>query len=208
MIILGGVTVIMGFISFFFLIDTPKAPALRLNAEQEILVEERTRDNATVRTTEIKTEQIWEAVKEVRFWCFSIACLLINLQNGAMTIYNGQITASFGFDVSLFLIVNKKSLVCSKFNLPLFFFFFKTAITIYAAHSRSRWFHHSVYRNRCNTSTKNSANHLFCLRFDDHQYCGYDPAFSDPCYPSQITWILYGLGLLQCLCPFSHLYLK
>ena len=100
MIILGGVTVIMGFISFFTLIDSPKSPSLKLNAEQEILVEERTRDNATVRTTEIKTEQIWEAVKEVRFWCFGIACLLINLQNGAMTIYNGQITASFGFDVS------------------------------------------------------------------------------------------------------------
>lgn len=100
MIILGGVTVVMGVISFFTLIDSPKSPSLKLNAEQEILVEERTRDNATVRTTEIKTEQIWEAVKEVRFWCFGIACLLINLQNGAMTIYNGQITASFGFDVS------------------------------------------------------------------------------------------------------------
>ncbi|CAO0795083.1 unnamed protein product [Mucor circinelloides] len=98
MIILGGVTVAMGCISFFTLIDSPKSPSLKLNAEQEILVEERTRDNATVRTTEIKTEQIWEAVKEVRFWCFGIACLLINLQNGAMTIYNGQITASFGFD--------------------------------------------------------------------------------------------------------------
>ncbi|CEP15329.1 hypothetical protein [Parasitella parasitica] len=98
MIILGGVTVIMGVVSFFFLIDSPKAAALNLNVEQEILVEERTRDNATIRTTEIKTEQIWEAVKEVRFWCFGLACLLINLQNGAMTIYNGQITASFGFD--------------------------------------------------------------------------------------------------------------
>ncbi|KAI8967803.1 major facilitator superfamily domain-containing protein [Mycotypha africana] len=98
MIILGSITIVMGVITFFFLIDSPKASALKLNAEQEILVEERTIDNATVRTTKIKLDQIWEAVKEVRFWCFSIACLLINLQNGAMTIYNGQITASFGFD--------------------------------------------------------------------------------------------------------------
>ncbi|KAI7907698.1 major facilitator superfamily domain-containing protein [Cokeromyces recurvatus] len=98
MIILGGTTILIGVISFFFLIDSPKARALKLNAEQEILIEERTRDNATVRTTEIKKEQIWEAVKEIRFWCFGLACLLINLQNGAMTIYNGQITASFGFD--------------------------------------------------------------------------------------------------------------
>lgn len=102
MIILGGATIIMGILCFFFLIDSPKSPALKLNAEQEILVEERTRDNATVRTTEIKKEQIWEAIGEVRFWCFGFSCLLINLQNGAMTIYNGQITASFGFNVSYF----------------------------------------------------------------------------------------------------------
>ncbi|KAI8079018.1 major facilitator superfamily domain-containing protein [Gilbertella persicaria] len=98
MIILGGCTILVGITAFFFLIDSPKAQALQLNAEQEMLVEERTRDNATVRTTEIKYEQILEAIKEVRFWCFCFACLFINLQNGAMTIYNGQIAASFGFD--------------------------------------------------------------------------------------------------------------
>ncbi|KAI8357357.1 major facilitator superfamily domain-containing protein [Choanephora cucurbitarum] len=98
MILLGGVTILVGVIAFFFLIDSPKARALQLNAEQEMLVEERTRDNATVRTTEIKSEQIWEALKEVRFWCFCFACLFINLQNGAMTTYNAQIASSFGFD--------------------------------------------------------------------------------------------------------------
>jgi hypothetical protein len=97
MIILGSVTAFVGIISFFFLIDNPKSPALTLNAEQEILVEERTRDNAVVRTTNIKKEQIMEALKEVRFWCFCFSCLFINLQNGAMTFYNTQITMSFGF---------------------------------------------------------------------------------------------------------------
>jgi hypothetical protein len=117
MIILGGITVLMGVVSFFFLIDSPKAAALKLNAEQEILVEERTRDNAVVRTNELKTEQMWEAVKEIRFWCFSIACFLINLQNGAMTIYNGQITSSFGFPVMS--------------RLFFFFFFYDTVVLIY-----------------------------------------------------------------------------
>ncbi|KAI9281155.1 major facilitator superfamily domain-containing protein [Sporodiniella umbellata] len=98
MIILGSVTIVMGIVCIFFLIDSPKSPALGLNAEQELLVEERTKDNATVRTTEIKREQIWEALKELRFWCFCLACVLINLQNGAMTIYNAQITASLGFN--------------------------------------------------------------------------------------------------------------
>ena len=103
MIILGVITTAVGAFSFFFLIDNPKSKALSLNAEQEILVEERTRDNAVVRTTTIKRDQMIEAVKEVRFWCFCIACLLINLQNGAMTIYNAQITEGFGFTVCALL---------------------------------------------------------------------------------------------------------
>ncbi|KAI9320491.1 major facilitator superfamily domain-containing protein [Dichotomocladium elegans] len=97
MIILGSCTAAVGIFSFFFLIDNPKARALHLNAEQEILVEERTRDNAVVRTSIIKRGHITEALKEVRLWCFCFACLLINLQNGAMTIYNAQIAAGFGF---------------------------------------------------------------------------------------------------------------
>lgn len=100
MIILGSATAFIGVLCFFFLIDNPKSTALNLNAEQEILVEERTRDNAVVRTTMIKKDQIYEALKEVRFWCFCISCLFINLQNGAMTTYNTQFAMGFGFTVS------------------------------------------------------------------------------------------------------------
>ncbi|KAI8888428.1 MFS general substrate transporter [Backusella circina FSU 941] len=97
MIILGSITAFLGVFCFFFLIDNPKSRALNLNAEQEILVEERMRDNAVIRTTNIKREQIIEAIKEVRFWCFCLSCLFINLQNGAMTIYNTQFVMGFGF---------------------------------------------------------------------------------------------------------------
>lgn len=107
MIILGSVTILMGIFTFFFLIDNPKSKALNLNAEQEILVEDRTRDNAVVRTTTVNKGQIKEALFELRFWCFCFACLLINLQNGAMTIYNAQLIQDFGFTVS------EKELKCS-----------------------------------------------------------------------------------------------
>lgn len=112
MIILGSITAFVGVFSFFFLIDNPKSPSLRLNAEEEILVEERTRDNAVVRTSMIKTSQIMEALKEVRFWCFCFACLFINLQNGAMTIYNTQFAMGFGFTVS------KKNISANSFLFP------------------------------------------------------------------------------------------
>ncbi|KAG0163725.1 hypothetical protein DFQ28_011303 [Apophysomyces sp. BC1034] len=98
MFILGGITCLLGIVAFFFLIDNPKSKYLHLNAEQEILVEERTRDNAVVRTTVIKRDQIIEALKETRLWAFCFACLAFNLGNGGLTIYSSQITHAFGFN--------------------------------------------------------------------------------------------------------------
>ncbi|KAI8339467.1 major facilitator superfamily domain-containing protein [Chlamydoabsidia padenii] len=98
MLIMGLVTCVMGVICFLFLIDNPKSPALGLNAEQSVLVEQRTRDNAVFRTTMVKKHQIIEAIKEPRLWCLCLAAMLLNVQNGGITIYNTQLIAAFGFD--------------------------------------------------------------------------------------------------------------
>ncbi|KAF7727397.1 hypothetical protein EC973_007561 [Apophysomyces ossiformis] len=97
MFIFGAITCLVGAIAFFFLIDSPKSRYLHLNAEKEILVEDRTRDNAVVRTTVIKTAHMREALSETRLWAFCIASFLFNLRNGGMTIYLVQITRSFGY---------------------------------------------------------------------------------------------------------------
>ncbi|CEG63680.1 hypothetical protein RMATCC62417_00788 [Rhizopus microsporus] len=97
MLILGCCTVLLSAVTFFFLIDNPKSPALQLNPEQEILVEERIRDNGVVRTSAIKKEQMFEALKEFRFWAFMVSCLFITIQNGAMVSYIPLIAMDFGF---------------------------------------------------------------------------------------------------------------
>ncbi|KAF7727395.1 hypothetical protein EC973_007559 [Apophysomyces ossiformis] len=97
MFIFGFITCFVGAIAFFFLIDSPRSKYLALNAEKEILVEDRTRDNAVVRTTVIKTAHMREALRETRLWVFSIASFLFSLRNGGMTIYGVQITRSFGY---------------------------------------------------------------------------------------------------------------
>ncbi|ORX51983.1 MFS general substrate transporter [Hesseltinella vesiculosa] len=98
MLITGVVTCAMGVVAYFFLIDNPKSAGLGLNAEFSYLVEERARDNAVLRTTTFKREQIIEAIKEPRLWYLAIATMSLNLQNGAITIYNTQLIATFGFD--------------------------------------------------------------------------------------------------------------
>ncbi|CAO3649004.1 unnamed protein product [Cunninghamella blakesleeana] len=98
MLIMGIATCVLGFICFFFLIDSPKSPRLGLNAEQSVLVEYRAQDNAVFRTTTVKVEQIKEALCELRLWCLCVAAFCINFQNGGITIYNTQLIAAFGFD--------------------------------------------------------------------------------------------------------------
>ncbi|KAI9005507.1 major facilitator superfamily domain-containing protein [Phycomyces nitens] len=97
MIILGSVTVLVGFICFFFLIDDPRSLKWRHNAEEQILVEERIRDNAVVRTTKVNYAQIKEALTESRLWCFCLISFLLNIQNGALTNFSTTITQGFGF---------------------------------------------------------------------------------------------------------------
>ncbi|KAI7868501.1 major facilitator superfamily domain-containing protein [Spinellus fusiger] len=97
MIILGSVTSFCGTIFFFCLVDNPKSSTLRLTAEEQEIVESRTRDSTVVRSQEIKMSHIIESLKEPRFWCYCLASFLINLQNGAFTAFSSIITAGLGF---------------------------------------------------------------------------------------------------------------
>jgi MFS family permease len=102
MIILGAVTIFFGVLSFFFMVDNPKAKVLRLSPEEEKIVDNRMRDNAVVHSREIKWAHVWESLKEPRFYVFMLAAMLINFQNSALNNFSSLITKGFGFSVSIF----------------------------------------------------------------------------------------------------------
>lgn len=99
MIILGVVTIFFGFVCFFALIDDPYSRFLNLTPAMREIVAERQRDNAVVHSKETKLYQIKEALKEPRYYCFVIASMLINFQNGALNTFSTIITSGFGFTV-------------------------------------------------------------------------------------------------------------
>lgn len=105
MIIWGAITIILGVTFFLFLPDTPTSRWFRIKPEEEIIIEERSKDNAVVRNKAVKMSHIKEALTEPRFYCYFFMSLLINLQNGAITLFNSQITVSMGFDVSLMTMI-------------------------------------------------------------------------------------------------------
>ncbi|CAO3629098.1 unnamed protein product [Cunninghamella blakesleeana] len=97
-LIFGIVTIILGVIVFFLFIDTPTSRLLRLSEKEKEIVKERTADNMVVKTKEIKKYQIWEALKELRFWCLFFSILLINLQASGLIAYSVLLLQSLGFN--------------------------------------------------------------------------------------------------------------
>lgn len=96
-IIFGSITILMGFLYFFLLPDKPTSKWFRLTEEQKLIIKERSRDNAVIPTLEIDYDQIREALSEPRLYCYCLISLLIELQNGALTIFSALIIADLGF---------------------------------------------------------------------------------------------------------------
>ncbi|CDS02598.1 hypothetical protein LRAMOSA00003 [Lichtheimia ramosa] len=95
-IIFGSMTVLLGILCFFFLVDNPKSWMLRLTEEEKLITEDRTQDNAVVRHQKIKWGQMWEACKEIRLWCVCLASLGLNMQNGALQTFSIQYIKELG----------------------------------------------------------------------------------------------------------------
>ncbi|CEG73330.1 hypothetical protein RMATCC62417_08735 [Rhizopus microsporus] len=96
-IVFGIATVVIGVITFFFLIDDTHHRLLHLSEIELEIVEERTRDNCVVRNTTIKKEQMWEALREPRLYLLFFANMLICLENGGLVTYSTLLVEGLGF---------------------------------------------------------------------------------------------------------------
>ncbi|CAO0795511.1 unnamed protein product [Mucor circinelloides] len=96
-IVFGIATVVIGILTFFFLVDDTHHRLLRLTEKEKEIVEERSKDNCVVRNKEIKKEQMWEAAKEPRLWIIFVVFLLNSLQNGGLTTFSTLLVKGLGF---------------------------------------------------------------------------------------------------------------
>ncbi|KAI9496084.1 major facilitator superfamily domain-containing protein [Zychaea mexicana] len=95
-IIFGVITVVLGIVTFFFLVDGPRSKLLRLTKEEEHIVSLRTEDNAVVRTNKIKGAQMIEAIKEPRLYLICIAVITTHMQTGGLLIFSAQFIQTLG----------------------------------------------------------------------------------------------------------------
>ncbi|ORZ25525.1 major facilitator superfamily domain-containing protein [Absidia repens] len=97
-LIFGVVTVFLGIVVFFLLIDKPTSKLLRLTDDEKKIMEKRVVDNMVVKNKKIKRYQIWEALKEPRLYCLCFSMLFVNLQNGGLISYSVLLVQSLGFN--------------------------------------------------------------------------------------------------------------
>ncbi|KAI7862749.1 major facilitator superfamily domain-containing protein [Spinellus fusiger] len=96
-IIYGIITMVLGIVVFFLLVDNPYSKLLRITEKQKLIVEDRIRDNAVVKNKVIKRNQIWEALNEPRLWLLSVAMFCCYLQNSALITFSTLLVRGLGF---------------------------------------------------------------------------------------------------------------
>ncbi|KAI8645526.1 major facilitator superfamily domain-containing protein [Parasitella parasitica] len=97
LVIYGSLTMAAGVVYFFFMPDRPDSRWFNLTEEEKLIVEDRARDNAVVPNRKIKMDQIIEALKEPRLYCYCLISMFVNFQNGALTSFNTLIISDLGF---------------------------------------------------------------------------------------------------------------
>ncbi|KAI7884168.1 MFS general substrate transporter [Lichtheimia hyalospora FSU 10163] len=106
MIIYGCATILVGIACFIFMPDTPYSKWLRLTDHERLITEERIRDNATVQSHTIKKQQVLEALKEPRLYCYTLIGFMTMTQNGCMVTFTTQIILTMGYSKTASLLLS------------------------------------------------------------------------------------------------------
>lgn len=99
-IVFGIATILIGVLTFFFLVDDTHHRLLRLTEIELEIVKERVQDNCVVRNRTIRSKQILEAIQEPRLYLISFANLLNSIENGGLVTFSTLFVQGLGFSVS------------------------------------------------------------------------------------------------------------
>ncbi|EXJ74667.1 uncharacterized protein A1O5_01360 [Cladophialophora psammophila CBS 110553] len=106
-LVAGALTIIWSVVILFFMPPDP-IRARGFNERERYIAVARLRiNNAGVRNTHFKKEQLWELLVDVKFWIVFAMAFLIMIANGPVSTFTPIIIASFGFNTlnSLLLVM-------------------------------------------------------------------------------------------------------
>lgn len=94
---IGLFTIIVGFLVFWYLPDSP-VKALRFTEAEKIAALLRVKENQSgTQNSRLKGDQIVESLKDVRVWLVALSVMLTSIPNGGLSNFSSILLTTFGY---------------------------------------------------------------------------------------------------------------
>ena len=108
-LVIGLLTIIIGFVVFTFLPDSP-VKASRFTDAEKIAALLRVKENHSgTQNATLKKAQVFEALKDVRVWLVALSVCLTSIPNGGISNFSSILLTTFGYSSQKALILNLPS---------------------------------------------------------------------------------------------------
>ncbi|KAL8858714.1 MAG: hypothetical protein Q9178_004802 [Gyalolechia marmorata] len=112
-IVLGLVTVIIGFTTFFFLPDTPMKASFLSESEKVMLLKHVAVNQTGIRNKHYKMSQALEILLDIQLWLMVLLTILISISSGVITTYSATLIRNFGYKPTTAALLNMPSGIVS-----------------------------------------------------------------------------------------------
>ncbi|KAL9634909.1 MAG: hypothetical protein Q9204_002818 [Flavoplaca sp. TL-2023a] len=112
-IVLGLVTVIIGFITLFFLPDTPMKAHFLSEPEKVMLLKHVSVNQTGIRNKNYKLSQALEILMDPALYLLVLVTILISISSGVITTYSAQLIRNFGYKPPTAALLNMPSGIVS-----------------------------------------------------------------------------------------------
>ncbi|KAG8629553.1 hypothetical protein KVT40_003418 [Elsinoe batatas] len=115
-ITMGGITVILGFFTLFFLAENPMKARFLSDAEKTALLNHVSVNQTGVVNKDFKRGQVWELLLDVQIWWLMLITILICMTSGVVSSYSTTLLNNFGYTPKQAALLNSMSGIISIFS--------------------------------------------------------------------------------------------
>ncbi|KAI9670080.1 MAG: hypothetical protein M1829_004807 [Trizodia sp. TS-e1964] len=112
-VVLGCVTVVIGFLTAWILPDTPMKARFLSEAEKVAVLKHVSVNQTGIQNKNFKLSQVWEVLLDVQLWLMTLITILISISSGVVTTYSATLIKGFGFSSPVSALLNMPSGIVS-----------------------------------------------------------------------------------------------
>ncbi|KAI9882089.1 MAG: hypothetical protein M1823_006165 [Watsoniomyces obsoletus] len=114
-VVLGLVTVIIGFLTIWILPDTPMKARFLSESEKVALLKHVSVNQTGITNKHFKLSHVLEVLTDIQLWLMTILTILISVSSGVVTTYSATLIRNFGYSSPISALLNMPSGIISIF---------------------------------------------------------------------------------------------